>query len=630
MVFSNFIRLSWKQKLTIIIVITLFGLSIVAGSAFIGFEQVNKSVTQQMNTSDYKQLSLTFSNNLFSLEASAKTLASENVAQYTAKISQMREDVNALAVRAKQLGVAEMTESSVRVSNVSAQYFDLAEQWLANSQQLGFTLKDGQRAQLLTASEELNARSFSITRDQINLILGAQSGYLNTSSVEDEEVVLAAINKLTTIVDDMDWRDNVMGQSIIGYSKQFESIQRLINIARQLNQTMVPVSLELRQVIEKQNSFLDDVVSINVLNQANNARTSAIQIMIFTAVGVGLVILISLIGISRQLNVELHQMKAFLKTLSDGNFSQKLNLNNNKNDEFTQLKQACNDMTSDISAVISQVVNGNRSLSLAKTELENVVTQLAKSSDLIEIQSQSSSEATKQISIAVNDVAKRSGEVRETSLRASQLTQSGSSIINQSVNSIINISELITETHGEVLLLSEFNGKMQGIVNIINNLAEQTNLLALNAAIESARAGEAGRGFAVVADEVRALAKKTVGATSGISEIIHTLSSQSSKMTTLMDRGLILAESGQANASNAINAITTIETAIESVNSEMDQVVVAVEEISYNTNDISNQINQISEQTDANKHIRDSLKQHSMQIAQQVIELERLTNRFIL
>jgi methyl-accepting chemotaxis protein len=627
---SNLLSLSWKQKLTLIIIITLLGLAIVAGSAFMGFKQVNKSVIQQMDTSEYKQLSLTFSNNLFALEAAAKELTSENATQFTTQLNQLRKEVETIAEKAALLGVTEMRESSVRLSKVFSRYFELSEQWLANSQTLGFSLKDGQRAQLLTASEELNNRALSITRDNVNIILGAQSGYLNTTSVEDEQTVLLSISKLMAIVDDMGWRDNIMGQSIVGYATQFESVQKLINIERDLKKTMVPASRELRQVIENQNQFLDDIVTVQVLKQANDARTSAVKIMILSAIGVGLVILISLVRISRQLNIELLQMREFLKTLSDGNFSKKLALNNNENDEFTQLRKASNDMTSDVAAVITQVVSGNHALSLAKDELEKVVIKLSQSSDLIESQSHNSSEATQQISIAVNDVAKRSGEVRETSQQASELTQSGSNIINQSVNSIVNISELITETHHEALLLSESNDKMQGIVNIINSLAEQTNLLALNAAIESARAGEAGRGFAVVADEVRALAQKTVGATSGISDIIHTLSTQSSKMTELMDRGLILAASGQDNANNAINAITTIESAIESVSSEMDQVVVAVEEISYNTKDISNQIQQISKQTDANKQIRDSLEQHSMHIAQQVTELERLTNRFIL
>jgi methyl-accepting chemotaxis protein len=622
--------LSWKQKLALIILVTLLGLSIIAGSAYIGFEKVNNSVNQQMDTSEYKQLSLTFSNNLLELEASTRKLTAQNSSQYTARLEKMKEDVAILATKAKALEFPEMNESTAQLSDISGQYFDLASQWLNNASKLGFTQKEGQQAQLLAAAEALKLESFPMTKTQINLVVGAQSGYLNLLSVEDEQIIEENLNKLMTLVTQMNWETKERGKSIIDYTTQFQSIQELINKERMLNKDIEPVFAQLNQVVEKQNQILDDVVTVNVLAQANQARRSAIQTMLLASAVVGLIILVSLFRISRQLNIELRDIQQFLKTLSDGNFSKKLKHNENNKDEFTQLRKACNQMTNDISEVIAKVVSGNHSLSRTKSDLENVVHELAKSSHLIESQTHSSSEATQQISLAVNDVAKRSADVRETSQRATELTQSGSKVINQSVDSMINISALITETHGEAGRLSESNSKMQGIVNIINSLAEQTNLLALNAAIESARAGEAGRGFAVVADEVRALAQKTVGATSGISDIIHTLNSQSSKMTELMDRGLALAKSGQENASNASQAITTIESAIESVNSEMDQVVVAVEEISYNTNDISNQIHQISEQTNANKQTRESLETHSIAIAQQVSELEMLTNRFTL
>jgi methyl-accepting chemotaxis protein len=623
-------NLSWKQKLITLIVVTLLGLILVAGSAYIGFNRVNESVEQQMATSEYKQLSLTFSNDLLSLNASSRELTPDNAAQYKARISSLKENVAVLTEKANGLHDSEMAKTATKLSSVADQYFSLVNAWLDNSAQLGFTLKDGERAKLVAAANEMKRMSFTMTKEQIDLALGTQSSYLNTLKIEDERIIDKALKNLTALVKNMEWEDNMMGKSIMGYAKEYHIVKQFVDKQRELDKQINPVFAQLTEDIAHQNKYLDEVVSEKVLTQAHQAQSSAVSTMLVASLGVGLVIFITLARISRQLNVQLREMQDFLKMLADGDFSQQLELNNNEKDEFTQLRKACNQMTRDIAAVISQVVKGNQALSVARGELQNVVHQLATSSDLVEQQTHSSSEATQQISIAVNDVAKRSGEVRITSQNAADSTLAGSSVINDSVQSIINISELIKETHHEASQLSESNAKMQGIVNVINSLADQTNLLALNAAIESARAGEAGRGFAVVADEVRALAQKTVNATSGISDIINSLNSQSSKMTELMDKGMILASSGQENAGNAIEAIETIESAIQTVTAEMDQVVVAVEEISYNTNDISNQINQISDQSEGNKHIRESLEQHTQHINGQVNELERLTNRFTL
>jgi methyl-accepting chemotaxis protein len=114
--------------------------------------------------------------------------------------------------------------------------------------------------------------------------------------------------------------------------------------------------------------------------------------------------------------------------------------------------------------------------------------------------------------------------------------------------------------------LSSTTQAMGGIVKLIGDITGQINLLALNATIESARAGEAGRGFAVVAAEVKNLANQAKQATDKIAGEIESLNSVSG---------------------DVVSSLTSIKSAIESVNEYVTSTAAAVEEQSAVTGDMS-------------------------------------------
>jgi methyl-accepting chemotaxis protein len=97
-------------------------------------------------------------------------------------------------------------------------------------------------------------------------------------------------------------------------------------------------------------------------------------------------------------------------------------------------------------------------------------------------------------------------------------------VVQEAGTTVTNPTRQAADAADSARNLAHSSGRIQGVVEIIQQIADQTNLLALNAAIEAARAGEAGRGL--VADEVRKLAEKSRTSAGEIGADISTLAAE--------------------------------------------------------------------------------------------------------
>lgn len=112
-------------------------------------------------------------------------------------------------------------------------------------------------------------------------------------------------------------------------------------------------------------------------------------------------------------------------------------------------------------------------------------------------------------------------EMQTESLRGSaENAAQARNFVDQNLKDVEDSGDGIKKAMQAMALIEESSGRINQIVNVIDDIAFQTNLLAMNAGVEAARAGEEGRGFAVVASEVRALARRASKSTHDIKELI--------------------------------------------------------------------------------------------------------------
>lgn len=104
--------------------------------------------------------------------------------------------------------------------------------------------------------------------------------------------------------------------------------------------------------------------------------------------------------------------------------------------------------------------------------------------------------------------------------------QEGVAIVHRNIEELTATVESVNVTSRQLEELKNASEQINKITGSIQEIADQTNLLALNATIEAARAGDAGKGFAVVASEIKELARQTADATTEITGLITSLTTQ--------------------------------------------------------------------------------------------------------
>lgn len=222
-------------------------------------------------------------------------------------------------------------------------------------------------------------------------------------------------------------------------------------------------------------------------------------------------------------------------------------------------------MTDSALEATNQVAEAIENVAQEATKQAGVVGEMVNSVDTMNVNVDA-------VSGAMNDISSYVEALNTTSTAMKSKVDTLSSGSSQMSDKVSDIASQIEKT-------TESIGKMQDVLNVIQEIASQTNLLSLNASIEAARAGESGRGFAVVANSIRDLSEDTSKELNNIKAIIEELTSSFKECNEAIDSVVDTNTSNNTYTSEVIDSFEEVFKGIKSTNEKVADVAKLTTEI---------------------------------------------------
>jgi methyl-accepting chemotaxis protein len=219
---------------------------------------------------------------------------------------------------------------------------------------------------------------------------------------------------------------------------------------------------------------------------------------------------------------------------------------------------------------------------------------------------QSARESASYMQNSASEVTQSVTSVSDIVLKCTAQAVEGETVVNKTIAGMQNIEEKVSNSKLAIDQMRKSAEEINRITNTIESIASETNLLSLNAAIEAARAGEAGKGFAVVADEVRKLAENSTKSTKEIDQLVRTLQQNINIVIESMNESNEYVTQGVNLANQSGSSLKAIRDAIDEVMHKAQQSEAISNKISTDAQALLSTIQQSADSAkDANQIMND-------------------------
>ncbi|MGD8115475.1 MULTISPECIES: methyl-accepting chemotaxis protein [unclassified Vibrio] len=589
----DMLALSQKQKVTLFLIVLTIGFAFLA---FFTSERLSKMKSQYQSSADIGSGSLAIyqtQSRILTLGGTLDSMTGDKVATTKTRIEDI---VMAISDNAKFLKQVGLVSQGDELTQSVMDFKSAVTPWLTLKQELGFNIDEGklgQMKQTATIIEQKIAETGMVTlNSDFQAMVKAQQNYL----LQPSEDNLKLFNRAMASFESM---SNVYAMLDL-YEKEIEQYKQAFVRVSELSQQLGSVEKQLDAAKAKMTRLIGEItnelggIGARYQNVAETTSTQTLWSILVACVVLAIFTIAIFAMQSASMSRSLNRTKEILNSVSKGDFSQRMILSKNPNDEFNQLASSINQSCTNLGELVSGVQSSSLALSGNAAELNQGLDLLAHHQSEVLGQTQLLASATEEVSVTTQEVSNSLEFVADISRSSTDAAEEGAKVISAAIGSIEEVGAIMTAAAGHIQQLEEASAKVDSVMDIINGIAEQTNLLALNAAIEAARAGEQGRGFAVVADEVRSLAVRTVDAVSEISGTIDTMKKESAEVIQYIGQSESSMIAGRERGQEAMNALKMITDKTNEASHQTEVIFASIRELATTSQSMADNMTQIS------------------------------------
>lgn len=256
-----------------------------------------------------------------------------------------------------------------------------------------------------------------------------------------------------------------------------------------------------------------------------------------------------------------------------------------------------NYMIQQLRAVVSHVQDATLQVSASANEIQATAEHLAQGSTAQAAQIMDSSAALDEMAVSIQQVSENAALSATVAEQALANAKQGAQAVHNTIEGMQRIRGQVQETSKRIKRLGERSQEIGDIVQLIGDIADRTSILALNASIQAARAGEAGRAFVVVAEEVERLAERSSNATKQIAGLVNTIQSETNEAVTAMEESTREVVQGSRLADQAGQTLNEIQSVSDRLADLIHSISLAAQQQARGSESLSQAMGEISDVT---------------------------------